>query len=179
MLAIADPDARQIFLRDRSGIARNDEAQREAMQGRDILAIHRPGDQSLRLHGLLDRHAAREHFFFRIAGYVDIIAIMAGIDSGRLHASLLQHVPQTNARPLRAADSAHRPLIARGAGVEECPAIAAAFQHQRQRHILEAALQLVNGQRKFVFDLAVNHQRPSVRIPVQRRLRHETIIADE
>src|SRR5690606_34888028 len=80
MLLVAYPDPRQVFLRNGARIAGDNQAQREAVQRRNILVIHGPGDQRFRLHGLFDRHAARDHDLVGIAGNVDIVAIVAGID---------------------------------------------------------------------------------------------------
>src|SRR5262249_36500033 len=96
---------------------------------RQRLTVHRPDDEVVLVHGLLDRHAARERDAALVAGKMRVGAVVAGEDGGRLHPGGPEYVGKAHAGPFPAPRAAIGPLVAARLGMEERAAVAAAFEH--------------------------------------------------
>ena len=103
-------------------------------------AVLSKGDEAVRVHGLGDRHAARDRADVRLAGGVRIRALVRGVDGAALHACHLEHIGEADSGPFRAGDGTVSPLHALSRRVEEGAAVAGALQRERCGDDIEPAL---------------------------------------
>ena len=173
---VAQPDARQPLLRTGARPAGNHEAQRRPVHGMQRTAVHFERDQVVGVHGLLERHAARNRQFAGRAGQVHIGALVGRVDRRLLVARGLQHVGQAHAGPFGATDRTVGPLVAPRRRVESRPPVAAAFDDQPVANYFELPAQLLDAERHGAFHQPVNPERPGIGVHVRR---HDAVVADE
>src|SRR5581483_2271220 len=173
---VAYPDAGEPLAGYRARPAADDEAQGEAVDQLQRLAVHRPDDEVVLVHQLLDGDAARQRALARIAREVRVGAVVAAEDGRWFEARGPQHVGHAHPGPLGTAGPAVGPLVAARLGRKERAPIAAAFQHHALRHRLEPGLELAQRQLELLVDLAVDDELPLVRF--LGRLGYLAVVAD-
>ncbi len=127
-------DAREPFHRRHAVPAADDDAQREAVGGRQFLAIHAPGEQYLGLAGLVERQTSGKRNRagrLRVGDRSGVGAFQHDLDGRFLDFGQIQNRGEGHAGPLGIADGAELPIHALGGGGEEHPAIAGTFERHR------------------------------------------------
>ncbi len=128
MNAVSNDDAFEPLAADRAGPTAADETQREAVLMRNVLAVHRPGNQRFVLERLADGHASRDGYLVRVATCMHVGCVIGDVNSIVIESDELEHIAQACTGPFRAADGADGPLVAGGRRHELAAAVAAAFE---------------------------------------------------
>ena len=135
-----------------------------------------PHDQRVRVHRLLDAHAARDRRRVGIAREVQVGRVVRGVFRAGFKLRVLEHIGKPHAGPLGAACAAVGPLVAARGRREGRAAVAAAFQHHALRHGLVFLLQFAERDGDRIVHLAVDDDLPVLR--VFRFVRNLPVVAD-
>ena len=142
----------------------------------NFFSVHGEGDEVVRVHGLVDRHAARDRQFALLARQMGVRAFMGSVNRVLFDARCLQNIRQTHTGPFRTGNGAKSPLVAAGRRVERRAAIAAAFDDELFGHDLEFALEIGDAEVHRIVDQPVEPQLPAVCLHV---FRNDAVIADK
>src|SRR6056297_1433704 len=109
-------------------------------------AVHTPRDHGFLLERLAHWNTAGDGRLAGISGKVPVCSAVCYVDSIVLHATGFEDIPKANTCPLRAADGARGPLIARDAWAEFGAPVSAAFQLKLIGNVLELAAKIGNAE---------------------------------
>ena len=128
-------------------IARHDEAQRKAVEERQILAVHGIGQHHLAVARVVDVERLDE--IRSLVGHGPVHAVEGDLLGAGLHAGLVEHGLERHALPARIAHGAVAELAAGDARLEEAAAVARALvdrhDFDRPKRVLSSAKDSLSG----------------------------------
>ena len=146
--------------------AGHDQPQREAVEQRQLLAVHGVGDHHLAVARMVDASD-----FMKLRRAVDHRLVEAGeahLHGARLDAGAVEHVLQPHAHPLGVAHGAVGPLRAGHRRLRKAARVARALVDRRQLDPRQAVDDVLEAERQRLVDMAAHRKAEAVDVDLGR-----------